>query len=122
MPIQNHIENSVSEYVAEVNDIDNELSYVVERLSTLQKGKFHAPEDIIRKEEKVRAYTEQNFCRASHHYACGIGTEEAKQTLFINASIKGDEDMPIQLPWMVDLNLQRAGTEEGTSWTRRNEM
>src|SRR3569833_1131314 len=93
-----------------LTDIDNTKSSVIEQLSTIQKGRFDTGEDIQRKQEKANRYTEQKFCDAGHYYSDETALGAGKQTLFVNASIKGDDDMPIQLPWLVELGLPRTET------------
>ncbi|KAI5863936.1 ser/Thr protein phosphatase family protein [Durotheca rogersii] len=103
---------TLSEKPSHLTDIDNSRSFVIEQLNTLQRGKFDTPEDAKRKEEKVRKYAEQKFCGASYCYGDRTVPEAGKQTLFVNASVKGDEDMPIQLPWLVELELPKVATRK----------
>jgi len=107
-----------------LTDIDNNKSFVVEQLSTLRPSRFDTPEDAKEREERVNKYTEQKFCDTSHCPDSKTPLDAGKQTLFVNAAIKGDEDMPIQLPWLVELRLPRADvrSEAGESGTEGADM
>lgn len=98
----------LSEKPSHLTDIDNDKSFIIEQLSTLQEGKFDTPEDVKAKQEKVNKYAEHKFCHTSHCHGDKAALDIGKQTLFVNASIKGDEDMPIQPPWLVELDLRKA--------------
>ena len=73
----------------------------------MQNGRFDTPEDAKQKEEKATKYAAQKFCDTSHCDGDAVVLEPGKQTLFVNASIKGDEDMPVQLSWLVELGLPK---------------
>lgn len=88
-------------------DIDNDKSFVIEDLRAMQNGRFDTPEDAKQKEEKATKYAAQKFCDTSHCDGDAVVLEPGKQTLFVNASIKGDEDMPVQLSWLVELGLPK---------------
>ncbi|PYH95788.1 ser/Thr protein phosphatase family protein [Aspergillus ellipticus CBS 707.79] len=81
-------QKTVSERPSHFTDIDNGKSEVLAKLSTLSQG------------------DETLFCCATSH--CSKDTtpvQRGLQTLFVNAAIEGTEDRPIQLPWLVDLDL-----------------
>ncbi|KAI1774359.1 ser/Thr protein phosphatase family protein [Hypoxylon cercidicola] len=102
----------LTEKPSHFTDIDNDRSFVVEQLSTMQSGKFDSPEDTKRKEEKASKYATQMFCDTSHCDGDVAPLESGKQTLFVNAAIKGDDDMPVQPSWLVEVGLPRADTTE----------
>lgn len=88
---------------------DNGRSEVVEVLGTILPGRYDAPEDIALKEAKRVRYGEQRCCRASHCRDDELPLEVGGQTLFVNAAVKGgDEELPLQFPWLVTLELPRA--------------
>lgn len=89
------------EHPSHLTDINNEDSTVLELLGTLRRSKFDTPEIASEKEQRATEYARQKFCDVKSHIEAG------KQTLFVNASIKGDEGMPTQLPWIVDLDLPK---------------
>lgn len=98
-----------------LTDIDNDRSEVIEQLSTLRLGRYDSAEDGDRKEEKVAKYTAQRFCGTSLCRTSGKDETRSKaltETLFVNASIKGDGDMPTQFPWIVDIDLPLADDQE----------
>jgi hypothetical protein len=64
-----------------------------------------------RKEARTQVFLEDGCC------SVGLGTgddspfEAGKETLFVNAAILDRRYMPVQFPWLVELDLPRAGTE-----------
>lgn len=89
----------LSETPSFLTDIDNSASHLVEQLSTLHTTQFDGPEEAAAKKKKLDHYTRQKYCTASTSEGDG-------NTLFVNASIKGDADS-LQLPWLVDVMLPR---------------
>ncbi|KAI6087303.1 ser/Thr protein phosphatase family protein [Hypoxylon rubiginosum] len=104
----------LAERPSHFTDIDNDKSFVVEQLSTMQNGRFDTPGDMRRKEEKVNKYVAQKYCDASHCAGDAAPLEPERQTLFVNASIKGDDEMPVQPFWLVGLELPCAEILEET--------
>ena len=88
--------------------IDNERSPVIEKLSGLQEAKYDSPEDVHNKAEKLKRYQDDRCCRTSHCAGDDTPLQVGKQTLFVNASISGTEEFPVQMPWLVDIELPRA--------------
>ena len=88
--------------------IDNERSSQIEKLSGLQPSRFDSEEDLERKSKKVDLYNRDRCCTTSHCAGDEYPLEQGKQTLFVNASISGSEDMPVQKPWLVEVELPRA--------------
>lgn len=93
---------TLSETPSHFTDIDNERSHTVESLATLRPKKFDSAEILAEKEAKLRVYDGQG-CVETREV---LGED---QTLFVNAAIEGPEDGVQQHPWVVEINLPRAG-------------
>jgi hypothetical protein len=84
---------TVSEKPSHFTDTDNGKSKVVTKLLNLME---------------LDNYVER-LCYATSHYSGALlEIQWGMQTLFVNAAIEGSEDRPIQLPWLVDLELLMA--------------
>ncbi|KAK8139323.1 hypothetical protein PG984_002703 [Apiospora sp. TS-2023a] len=89
--------------------IDNGRSVVVEKLSNLKKGRFDDVDTAKSKVEKAQDYVRKGYCSTSHCSDDAHPIVPGSQTLFINAAITGrDEELPIQPPWVVDIELPKA--------------
>lgn len=88
--------------------IDNEKSPVIARLATLRT---HTSDSEERAEEKKAELEEleRNKCAVTSHRNTvdQHPLESGKQTLFVNASIKGDGEEFVQRPWLVDIDLPK---------------
>lgn len=92
-----------------LTDINNDKSEVIETLNTILPGKYDTPEDIALKEAKRVRYGKQRHCHTSHCHDDEFHLEVEKQTLFVNAAIKGGHDeLPLQFPWLVTLELPKS--------------
>ena len=89
-------------------DIDNNRSTVIENLSGFTPSKLDSPEIKLEKEKKAKYYRQQRCYSISHCGGDFSPLEAGNQTLFVNASIEGTEEQPMQLPWLVDLELPPA--------------
>ncbi|KAL1968259.1 hypothetical protein VTN77DRAFT_2094 [Rasamsonia byssochlamydoides] len=90
----------LSETPSHFADIDNWRSVVVETLSGLKKSMFDM--------KTVEYYTHER-CYATGHCAGDANPLEwGAQTLFVNAAIGGNEDHPVQMPWLIDIELPGA--------------
>ncbi|QSS59633.1 serine/threonine phosphatase [Histoplasma capsulatum] len=93
-------------------DIDEARSVLVADLSTLRGGSGlehdgqHSQAGKADNDSGKRSET----CHATSHCSGDTHSIEAgSRTLFVNASIKGvDEDYPLHLPWLVDIELPKA--------------
>lgn len=85
-------------------DIDNENSTLIESLGGLLGLKSDDAEILDEKARKLK-FHEQDACYIIDK---DIIPQPGKQTLFINAAIRGDEDYPYQLPWLIEIGLPRA--------------
>jgi len=100
--------DQITETPSHFTDIDNEKSVVVENLSGFRQSKFDSPESKEQKSRKIEHYRREKCCATSHRTGDANYLDFGKQTLFVNASIQGTEDYPLQLPWLVELELRRA--------------
>ncbi|KAI4214502.1 MAG: hypothetical protein LQ351_002919 [Letrouitia transgressa] len=102
--------DQISDTLSHFTDIDNDKSVIVEKLSSFRQSKFDSPKS---KEEKLkkREHYQQERCYTTSHYARDAHPlEYGAQTLFINAAINGNEEYPLQLPWLVELELPSAAS------------
>lgn len=76
-----------------LTDIDNERSRTIAKLSQMLKEVTQAPSGIL---------------TTNHCYSDRNPVEMGLQTVFVNAAIEGEEDLPIQPPWIVELDLPPA--------------
>lgn len=89
-------------------DIDNDKSTVIEKLSGFQPLKFDTPETREEKSRKDQHHREQGYYATTHCMGDAHPLKHGAQTLFINAAIEGTEAFPLQLPWLVELELPKA--------------
>ncbi len=89
-------------------DIDNERSVVVEKLSGFRQSKFDTIESKVQKSKKTDHYRRERCYTTSHCTGDANPLEFGGQTLFVNAAIQGTEEHPLQMPWLVELELPRA--------------
>ncbi|KAH6962187.1 Metallo-dependent phosphatase-like protein [Ilyonectria sp. MPI-CAGE-AT-0026] len=90
-------------------DIDNNKSVLIENLSGLERSKYDDDDTALEKVNKSKASLKDRCCRTSHCSGDDNLLTNGKQTLFVNASIKGGtDDQPMQLPWLVDIELPPA--------------
>lgn len=88
--------------------IDNNRSLMIEKLAGLVPSSFDTQEDTQQKLAKLERYNQDRCCTTSHCTGDAYPLECGQQTLFINASFSGCEDIPVQKPWLVDTELPRA--------------
>ncbi len=99
---------NVSNTPSHFSDIDNDKSVLIGDLKRLNPSKLDDDEAVQAKAKKVEAYAKDRCFRTSHCTRDEHPLERGRQTLFVNASIEGDEKQPMQLPWLVDLELRPA--------------
>lgn len=94
--------------------IDNHNSPLIGKLAGLEASRFDTDDDAERRSRKLARYSRDRCCKSSHcagdEYPIGYG----KQTLFVNASVTGVEDSPLQRPWRVEIELPGASV-----WLRK---
>ncbi|KAL2056277.1 hypothetical protein ABVK25_003300 [Lepraria finkii] len=83
-------------------------SPLVEKLAGLEPSRFDTQEDAERKLKKLERYNQDRCCTTSHCVGDEYPLEYGKQTLFVNASVSGSGALPVQRPWLVDVELPRA--------------
>ena len=88
--------------------IDNNRSLVIEKLAGLTPSRFDTQQDTEQKLAKLQRYNQERCCKTSHCAGDEYPLEHGRQTLFINASFTGCGDLPVQMPWLVDVELPRA--------------
>ena len=88
--------------------IDNDRSPVIENFAGLKPSRFDTREDAEQKLKKLERYNQDRCCTTSHCVEDEYPLEHSEQTLFINASFFGSEDLSVQRPWLVDVELPRA--------------
>lgn len=98
----------LTENPSHFTDIDNDKSTVVEKLSGFQHSKFDTPESKEEKSKKEQYHRQQRCYATTHCIGDANPLEYGAQTLFINAAIQGTEETPLQLPWLVELELPMA--------------
>lgn len=85
--------HKISQKPSHLSDIDNEKSVIIDRLSNVRRS--------------------MEFATTSHCSGDPSRLEWGSQTLFVNASIDGTQILPIQSPWLVDLELPPASRLSG---------
>ena len=98
----------LTEKPSHFTDIDNHKSTTVEKLSGFKHCKFDTPESKEEKSKKEQYHRQQRCYATSHCIGDANPLEYGAQTLFINAAIQGTEEKPLQLPWLVELELPKA--------------
>lgn len=97
-----------SEIPSHFTDVDNERSITVENLSGLKASDFDTAETLDVKQKKNECYDREGCCATSHCSGDDEPLEFGQQTLFVNASILGTDDYPVQKPWIIDIELPKA--------------
>jgi len=100
--------NNCGEQPTHFSAIDNDSSPLLEKLAGLRSSKFDTEEDAGQKLKKLERYNRDRCCTTSHCAGDEYPLEYGRQTLFVNASISGSGDIPVQRPWLVDVELLRA--------------
>lgn len=99
--------DELSEMPSHFTDIDNDRSVVVEKLSGFRQSRFDTTESKEQKSKKAEHHRQERCYIASHCTGDTNPLEFGKRTLFINAAIQGTEEYPLQMPWLVELELPR---------------
>ena len=96
----------LTERPSHFTDIDNDTSTIVEKLSGFKHSKLDTPESRQEKSMREQYHWQQRCYATTHCTGDAIPLEYGAQTLFINAAIQGTEEKPLQLPWLVELELK----------------
>ncbi|MCJ1483803.1 hypothetical protein MMC06_003971, partial [Schaereria dolodes] len=99
---------NVDEQSTHFTVIDNDRSPVIEKLAGLKPSRFGTQEDVERKSKKLERSSQDRCFTTSHCVGDEYPLEHGEQTLFVNASFSGSEDLPVQRPWLVDVELPTA--------------
>ncbi|KAL9608716.1 MAG: hypothetical protein Q9167_006482 [Letrouitia subvulpina] len=102
--------DQVSNPPSHFTDIDNDRSVMVEKLSGFRQSKFDTPESKVEKLKKTEHYRRERCYATSHCAGDANPLKFGAETLFINAAIEGTEEYPLQLPWLVELELPLAAS------------
>ncbi|KAK1078419.1 hypothetical protein LTR33_007255 [Friedmanniomyces endolithicus] len=110
---------TASENPSHFTDIDNDASALIESLATIHPRKYDSEDDLAGKKAKLEQLEIQ------HHCSADASLQGDNQTLFVNAAIKGDDELAQQLPWIVSVPLQKADSSlpaaESSSRKRQRE-
>lgn len=103
------VEATMVETVSHFTAIDNGQSTVLDTLQNFRRGKFDDDATAAAKAKRLADFEKQG-CRPTcpvvgDNLALGWSRTH---TLFVNAAIKGDEEEPFHLPWLVDLDLPQS--------------
>ena len=88
--------------------IDNNRSSLIEKLTALSPSRFEMQDDVEQRLKKLERHARDRCSTTSHCAEDEHPLEHGKQTLFVNASICGDGGLPVQRPWLVDIELPRS--------------
>ena len=81
---------------------------MVEILANMKQSRFDTPDAVAAKLKKNEQYSKEKCCMTSHCAGDKHPLASGVQTLFVNASVAGTEDLPVQWPWLVDIELPKA--------------
>ncbi|KAJ2977447.1 hypothetical protein NUW58_g7813 [Xylaria curta] len=97
--------SQVSDEPSHFTDIDNNKSKVIEKLSNITETKYDTADTRSEKLKTARQFTERGFCSTSHCANDDVPLEWKAHTLFVNAAAQGLEELLVQPPWLVQLDL-----------------
>ena len=100
--------DQLTETPSHFTDIDNERSVTVEKLSGFRQSKFDTTEAKRQIKEKGEHFRRERCYTTTHCPGDANPLEFGVQTLFVNAAIQSTDGHPLQIPWLVDLELSRA--------------
>ena len=96
---------TISNTPSHFTDINNDKSIVLEKLSNLKRTKIDTQANLEEKSKRLETYWRERCCKISLCHKDANVLRWGSQTLFINAAIEGDEEQPVQMPWVIDLEL-----------------
>lgn len=88
--------------------IDNGHSVAIENLAGLKRSKSDSEQKTEQKRVKRERLDQTRCAKTSHCAEDEHPLRVGEQTLFVNASIMGDEDI-VQRPWLVEIELPKRG-------------
>ncbi|KKP00954.1 hypothetical protein THAR02_06926 [Trichoderma harzianum] len=89
----------ISDMPSHFTDIDNDKSYVIENMISLNGSKFESAEEMKAREDRMNGCNERGYCEQECTDYNTLG-----MTLFVNAAVSGNNGSN-QLPWVVDIEL-----------------
>ena len=89
-------------------DIDNDKSTTIEKLSNFEHSRFDTPEFKEEKSKKEQYHWQQRCHATTHCVGDAKPLEYGTQALYISAAIQDTEENPLQLPWLIKLDLPKA--------------
>jgi hypothetical protein len=97
-----------SEQPTHFTAIDNDRPHVIEKLASLDPSRLHTQGDAEQKVENLERNKQDGYFMTNHCNGDEYPLEYGKQTLFVNASITGNRGLPLQWPWLVNIDPPRA--------------
>ena len=98
----------LTEKPSHFTDIDNDKFTTIEKLSGFKHSRFDTRESKDEKSKKEQYHRQQRCYATTHCIGDANPLDYGAKTLFINAAIQGTEENPLQLPWLVELDLPKA--------------
>ncbi|QYT03506.1 Metallophosphoesterase domain-containing protein [Trichoderma simmonsii] len=89
----------ISDMPSHFTDIDNDKSYVIENMISLNGSKFESAEEMKVREDRMNGCKERGYCEQEW-----TDYNTRGMTLFVNAAVSGNNGSN-QLPWVVDIEL-----------------
>ncbi|KAL2167459.1 hypothetical protein VTG60DRAFT_1210 [Thermothelomyces hinnuleus] len=103
-----------SESPSHFSDVDNGASTVIESLATLGPTRWDSTQEVLEKEERLRAFKQLGYRATSHYGSDPLRVHPltpGRQTLFVNAAVQSlSESNGPHLPWVVEIGLPPADT------------
>ena len=98
----------LTEKPSHFTDFDNDKSTIIEKLSGFEHSKFDIPESKEEKSKKEQYHRQQRYYATTHCIGDANPLKYGVQTFFISAAIQGTKEKPLQLPWLVEIELRKA--------------
>ena len=101
--------DQISERPSYFTDIHDELSTVIENLGGFRYNQFDDQKSREQKSQKLTNYRRRRIYPTNHCANDANPLRLGDQILFVNAAIEGPDEQSPQLPWLVKIELPRAG-------------
>ena len=98
-------QNASTQQLSHFTAIDNDKSVVVEKLAGLKPGKFDVDMAKQEKAKRLAGMLRDGFCDVTP--GDEVITSKGEHTMFVNAAVEGDGEVPIQPPMVLNLELPR---------------
>ncbi|KAI0393751.1 ser/Thr protein phosphatase family protein [Xylariaceae sp. FL0594] len=107
--------DKISEHPWHFEDIDHTRSVLIDKLSNLIPTQFDEPDMVEEKARRRSECAQRGYCSTSHCSTDASPLRPNKQTLFINASIEGSNDvLKSQPPFLIDIELPATNRHTAT--------